>query len=332
MTTTIQDPKQNGHPSRRLRLNSMEVLGFFDTPATASTTWTTTPPVAPSPTPTPRTDSVVAERSDPFLDWQPNEVLSKLVQGPSVWRRAVAVVLIGIALGVFAFWLYQRPVTIANQARAAAEAVADEAVVLRTDLAALSELNSQLATGISDPSALNDQLLTLDGHARDLFEASAALNNSETTTRSQAADAASAALDASRLVSEAYAYRAAVIPILAAPEFETDPALISLEEAARQFSEWQTHFDSVRSALPPGTLSAVGNELEIIAGDLQPVQSSYLDALRNEDRSATMTAMARLSGQLEDAESTLMDSLAEVQATVEDRIGEASDAIDSLVG
>ncbi len=302
----------------------MEALGFMDNPGIAGT-WTTTavPPATARPT------SQIAPTIDPFADWQPTEVGSRLLRGRIRWGLLSASLLIAAGFVAVGFWIYQRPAALVSEALTE---VQTSASALSPELMAAQELNKRLVDQEQMPSTVMAALLTLDSKARDLFEASAALPSSEATFRTQSADSASEALDASRLLGTSYAYRAAVIPILAAPEFETDASLVTLDDAARRFGEWQSKFDSVRSALPTGTLSPVTTELAIISGDLDSLQTRYLNALRKGDRWGAITVADDLSERLTVAEGMLYSGLSEVQVKVQSRIDKALTTIELLLG
>ena len=325
MTATIKTNNPTALRRRRFRLASMEALGFIDHPGTAST-WTTT--AAPPTTAATPPISQVAPVTDPFADWQPTEVGSRLLRGHIRWGLLSASLLMAAGLVGIGFWIYQRPAALASEALIEVHASAS---ALSPELIAAQELNKGLLDQEQIPSTVIAALLTLDAHARDLFEASAMLPSSKAASRTLAANVATEALDASRLLGTSYAYRAAVIPILAAPEFETDSSLVALDDAARRFGEWQSKFDSVRSALPTSTLTPVTTELAFISGDLDSLQTRYLDALRKGDRSGAITAVDDLSERLTAAEGMLFSELSEVQAKIQRRIDKALTTIELLV-
>lgn len=326
MTATIQTSKLTAPPRRRFRIASMEALGFIDNPGTAST-WAGAP-TRPMIVATSQTSPSVP-MVDPFTDWQPTEVGSRLLRGRIRWGLLSVILLMAVGIVAIGLWLYQRPVALAAAAMLEVRASAS---ALSPDLITASDLNNSLLDQNQVPAAVIASLLTLDAHARDLFEASATLPSSESASRTRAGDAASKALDASRLLGANYAYRAAVIPILAAPDFETDPSLIALDEAARRFGEWQARFDSVRSALPAGSLSSITAELAVVSGDLDSMQTRYLDALRRDDMAGAITVVEDLSKRMTVVEGMLYSGLSGVQATIQKRIDSALSAIELLVG
>lgn len=326
MTATIQTSKLTAPPRRRFRIASMEALGFIDNPGTAST-WAGAPtrPMIVAKSQTSQSVPMV----DPFTDWQPTEVGSRLLRGRIRWGLLSAILLMAVGIVAIGLWLYQRPVALAAEAMLEVRASAS---ALSPDLITASDLNNSLLDQNRVPATVIASLLTLDAHARDLFEASAMLPSSESASRTRAADAASKALDASRLLGANYAYRAAVIPILAAPQFEADPSLIALDEAARRFGEWQARFDSVRSGLPAGSLSSITAELAVVSGDLELLQTRYLDALRRDDMAGAITVVEDLSKRMTVAEGMLYSGLSGVQTSIQRRIDSALSTIELLVG
>ena len=304
----------------------MEALGFIDSPGTAST-WTTS--VANSIPSKTSSNAPPLPTVDPFADWQPTEISARQLRGRVRWGLLAGMFLIAAGLTGIGFWIYQQPSTLAAEALTE---VREDATALQPGLEALQGLNNDLLNQELTTSGVTSQLLAVASTARDLFSGSASLHSSDSITRTHAADAASDTLDASRLLGDAYAYRGVVIPILAVPDFETDRTLIALDEAARRFGEWQLNFDTVRSALPERALSAVTTQLDVISGDLDALQSRYLDALRQEDTARATAAVNDVNDRLRGAEAMLWSALSDVQAKVQVRIDEASSNIELLIG
>lgn len=311
MTVTSKSPRHR----RRLRLASMEVLGFIDSPGSATR--------APGPRSLRPAAPVEAgaRRRDPLADWAPSDFASGQLGRKVRWSVPLAALLAVLLMAGAAYWMYQRPEHIA---RSALQEVSSAAATLQPELAVLAE---------SSPGedSLTPLLLGIDNLARQLYAASAGLPAAEATTRSLAAEAAGDALAASRMTSDAHAYRAAVLPVLGAPALEVDPDLVSLDEAARQFGEWQARFESVVSALPEATMPEVTHELRAVAHEVPGMLSSYLDALRSEDRFAAEAVIRRLSNSLAQAEQVLAGSLAQVDEAVADRLAAAQERIESLL-
>lgn len=324
MTATTRNPSSPGQ-HRRFRLSVMESLGFFEDSVTR-TTWSNGTVVA---SPGAQTATVAQPDVDPFDDWQTTAIEKRLVTGNIRWSSIIGVLLICAGVAGIAAWFYQRPVELAKEALAE---LAVTAQALEPALLLLQDANDQVLLDGSGATSITSTLLDVDGKARDLFESSAALPSSQTTARSRAADAASEAIDASRLLGDSLAFQAALVPVLALPEFVTDPNLIALDEAARAFGEWQARFDGVRSALPAGVMSPVSIDLAVISGELGATQSRYLDALRSDDPAAAAATFDGLSARLETAYLVLSEELAQTQARVSVMIASALAAIDLLVG
>lgn len=320
MTATSKPPK----PRRRLRLSSMEVLGFIDTPGKAMR-----PPIHrlhPPDKPAASTD----ERSlDTLADWKPEEFGSRVLHRNLRWGLLLTVVSVVVILAGVALWLHQRPAQLAQQAVADVSAAA---LALQPELEALAESNQALADPTQEVDSPTAILLTIDTLARDLFAISASLPPSEATRRAHAADAASEALAASRLIADAHAYQAAVLPILTLPALETDPSLISLDEAAERFGDWHARFDSVRSALPSDVMQEVTTELGTISARLQNILSRYLDALRQDQQPAAAAVVQDLSDDLSHVEKLLANSISEVQDRAATRIASSLERIELLLG
>lgn len=262
---------------------------------------------------------------DPLEDWKPEDIQDRLGGGNVRWSAIVigALVIAG-ALGL-AYWLYQRPASQAEASAVVLEADVDE---LLASLSSLQELNEALVA--DSPDLADIDLTELESAARRLFEAGGSLPQSETQTRYLATGAASSALDGVRLAGDARAYLLAVSPILAAPELETDPSVIELDDAVRAFGEWQLRFDDVRTALPDAILPSVTERLDVLSGDLADTLSNYIDALRNDDPAAVEAVMTDLSNRLSAVNLMLEESIAEIHTRVADRVAETRDALGSL--
>ena len=245
------------------------------------------------------------------------------------WGLVTTMVVVIGGLAAAGIWLWQRP---AAMAEAAVSDVTTAAAVLEPELVALADLNTTLTDTEIDNSAIAAQTLSVEGQARSLFDAAGALPVGASSTRAEATDAATSALDAARLVSDAAAYRSAVISILISPDLETDPELIGLDDAVRGFGEWQQNFNEVRSALPSETMRAVADQLEVIAADLESIQSAYIDGLREDDRLAAEAALEDLAARLETAEELLSESLEQVQEQVSALIEDSLTGVDRLLG
>lgn len=229
-----------------------------------------------------------------------------------------------LGLAGLGYWLYQQP----GQATEAAHSQ-----LVATVETLKPNIESLLASDMSTTSGdLSGSIRLVNADARSLFNLSGTLPNSLDSAGSLAGDIASQALEGTRLVNDAHAYRSAVIPILAVPEFETDPALIAIDDAALSFGSWQARFIAVTAALPSGTMTALGNELESIAAELGGLYTKYLDAVRNDDRGSTAVAIHTLGTRLEQAEMILETEFETMAKRARLQFTGALEAIDLLLG
>lgn len=304
----------------------MESLGFDNT----SSMWTESPLVVQARLGSQTEPKAMGRHEaepDPIAGWQPQEFGRGLDRHDFRWSVLALVILVVAAAGAFAFWMYQQPV---RDAEASAAMVADEAVGLREALPDLVVFNSTLGdtANTSDPA----DLFMVGSAARALFDVSADLDQSESESRSAAAAAAGAALDGIRLAGDTQAYQSAVTPLLLLPDLETDPSLIELDEAARNFGQWQLRYDEVRTALPDGVLTDVTDQLDIISADLASFLTRYLDALREDSQSDADAVLTELSGLLQDVSAQMGRSIDTISERISDRVAEANASLDELLG
>ncbi|MEX0865651.1 MAG: hypothetical protein WD269_12395 [Acidimicrobiia bacterium] len=327
MTATIPITKVPGGPGR-FRLSTMEVLGFIDAPgvATASAPIVAAPMSHPAPRLAPP-KHIQTTALDPFADWLPQEVGPRFARGRVRWGLLISIILLLAVVGAAAGWLYQRPQIEAAQARAVVQAAA---ATLEPEMVGLTELNQTLAGPSTDAAAINQAMLDLERAVRALFEAGANLDHPDAVVKSTVLEIAGEVSEAQRLFSDAQAYRAALIPVLAPPDLETDPDLVTLEDAAASFSEWQARFESVRTALPSGILPEVNAGLDGLAAEIGQVQRLYLDALGDRDLEGAMLAVGRIEEGLGGVEDILFASLAATSDQVDSLIRKATEGIEAL--
>lgn len=305
----------------------MEVLGFTD----ASSVWSDSPiqvdPAGFQPVPSAPQGRHVAKHPepDPFDSWEPTEIGRSLTGGNIRWKLIAMLLFVVAGAAAAGYWVYQQPDL---EAEANATAVTAEAQGLAAALPTLEAFNEAL-TGTE---AAAGSLATVEASARALFEVSGELPSDSSASRTAAATASSAALDGVRLAREADSYKLAVLPLLTAPELQTDPELIELDEAARAFGEWQIGFDEVRTALPDGVMSAVTEQLDILSADLTGILETYVDALREDDGPAARDALAQLQERLDAIADHLQSTLSEIQQRIDARIDEANEALGALAG
>jgi len=318
MTATTKPPIRESRPrQRQIRFSSMETLGFSNPTAT----WSDRPVPTPVPipmTPVERRGRHEAPEPEPetVADWKPEDIGARLTGRNTRWSIVVVSFLVVCGIGGLAYWLYQRPVA---QAEASLASLSIEAERLRDALPALETFNASL-TG-NEP-ADSTELFGVDAAARALFDASGNLPGSSPELRSSAAAASTSALDGIRLAGDANSYRLAVTPILMAPELETDPNLVELDEAARGFGDWQLRFDEVRTALPDRTLTTTTEQLDILSGDLPGILTNYMDALREDDQVLADAVLAELAVRLGAIHEEMKASLEEIQTRVAERVAE----------
>jgi hypothetical protein len=306
----------------------MESLGFSD----ASSMWSDSPIPLPVPTPgaqpAPRTGRHVAPPPvpDPIAAWQPAEFGNRLAGSNIRWGPILTLVVLIAAAAGLGYWLNEHA-----DANASAMSIAVEASATALD-DALPQLESFNSALVEPPETVDTLgLNTVDGAARELFTASGDIPDAESATRSAAAAATAAALDGVRMASDAHAYHAAVTPILVAPELETDPALIELDEAAREFGAWQLAFDQVRNALPEGVLPDVTDQLDVLSADMTGILSEYMDALAADDGVATAAVLAGLAQRLGETDQALNAALVDVQDRVDERVADTRTALDDIL-
>jgi hypothetical protein len=301
----------------------MELLGFMDRPEVAGS-WS----------PSPALDATVGRHTQStaptrLADRVPTDVGAEFLKGNIRWTVFAALILIGAGIAALGAWVAQKPV---SDREAALAGVQNSAADLRPAVAELTAFNEGLAGIEVDTSSVNESLTRVDGLARQLFTDSASLPQADATSRGLATDASGDALDATKLLREAYAYRAVVLPVLATPSLVTDPELIELDEAVRQFGVWQARFDEVRAALPDEFMAKVTVELDSISTQLEVMLSDYVDALRAGDAAAAQSVAESLQRRLTSAQSILFAALGDVQTRVQRHIDGSLSAIDLLIG
>lgn len=119
---------------------------------------------------------------------------------------------------------------------------------------------------------------------------------------------------------------------MSAPTLTIDPQLIDLATAATEFGEWRSRFDTVRAALPEGSMSRVTQELALLSGSLDPIQTAYLDALRLDDAVAAQTAVQSLQTMLTTAWDVLVTETELARDSISSRIASTRGALDVLPG
>lgn len=292
----------------------MESLGFSD----ATSVWVERPSLIQA-----RPDH---DPGDPLAAWRPE--MEKGFEASNI--RLGLMVFLGVMLGCLSFlgyWLYQRPQL---QETAALSELHARATALAAGMDDVVAYSASL-TGQETEVAASD-LAVVETAARALFEASAQLPSDQVEERSLATTAAGVTLDAIDLARDTIAYRVAVGPVLVPPSLETNPELIELGQAAREFGDWQLRFDQVRTALPDGALSSVTERMDTLSGELAAMLTAYVDALRADDLAGAEAIVAQLSAELTELTELLDEESDFAQESVEAKVVEARGALAALGG
>lgn len=312
----------------------MEVLGFIETPGTAVTstvTWVDSAShaiIEASPPPQP----LPAAEVDLFAGWKPQELATRFSKGRVRWGMVAFVTGLLAMTTLAALWVYQRPQIDAENARQTVRSGISEVTPALIRLAALNET---LTSATIDAREVNSVMLALDTGMRRLFAVTPDLASPDGAIRTRLLDATGDIADALRLFGDSYAYRSGVIPVLVAPPLETDPGLISLEDAASSFSEWQARFEAVRTALPEGQLDDVNEALGALSTRLPDLQGEYLDALRLQDAIGAEAVTARLADDLGNVEAVMLSALEQIKERLAELVVAARvglDEVASLLG
>ncbi|MGH8914869.1 MAG: hypothetical protein ACRDZM_10185, partial [Acidimicrobiia bacterium] len=242
----------------------------------------------------------------------------------------VSVMIVAVALALGAFWLFARSDATVAAALAGLEIEATTlAVSFDQATPLIAELDDErLPETVSRSSAFFD----IGEAARAVFAASADLPASDSAHRTAAADVAGLAIDASRQLTDAVAYRAALEPALSLPLLETDPGLTDLVTATAAFTEWRSGFESVQSALPGEMAGQAATALAELSAGLETTQGAYLDALRTGDRAAAVEAIGVLRAQLQQVHHALLEDMAQTATSVSALIEQAEATLAPLLG
>ena len=318
---------KSGGRRKRVRFAAMETLGFYDTPSTQTTGQASTNGTAPAAVQSPPPPTTTEETLE---NWKPSPPNRHLQKRTVRWGVIASVVGLAAIVGGLSFWIYQRPTTAAE---IAVSQVSDQADTLDAALQQLTPMVDALIAGESiDGDLLGLVTLEVTDAARDLYSLAGELPASETAARTAASDAASLALDASRLVSDLTTYQSALAPNLIPPALETDSSLVDLTAAAKDYGDWQARLTRIRSALPTGVAAVVTAEFDVFFGKLDAARSDYLDALREGERFAARAVGTELENDL-NAISDLLDiTIAEQAAIALSEIETARAGLADLIG
>ncbi len=286
---------------KRVRLSFMESLGFFDAPSQQTSVYQ-------APRPTNR-----RAHHDKLADLLPQEV-SPWLNGTGLrWGMIGSFLVILTVVAGVGWYLLQRPAVAERSARENLEASAS---ALIPALDGVAPVITAMREGSAEIGSVTAASLALDTAARDLFNAAAELLPTLASERSTATTAATAAMEASRRLSDAVAFDFAVRPVLVLPLLADTSAEADLSEMTEIFVGWRTRFESVQLALPGGVMERVHDELERVSGRLGRHQTSYLDAVRLQDDVAMGRALNDLGSDLR----SINDALSFARAVAADEI------------
>ena len=266
-----------------------------------------------------------------LLDWTPQNFGTKhLGRRRFRWPMVASLGAMLVVGAGFAYWLYREP---SSSATAAMGQVQTEAEALST---AIDEV-APLVNGIHLerlPEANQDAsvFFQMGESARAMFAASAGLPADDSANRSTAAEAAGLAIDASRQLMDATAYRTALEPALTLPLLETNPDLTDITTATDAFTEWRTGFESVRAALPSGIADQATAALATISSGLETTQTEDLDAIRTDNRTAAVEVIGTLRADLLGVRQAMLTDIAAVSESVDALIDQAEADLTRLLG
>ena len=313
----------------------MESLGFLDAPFDSSATKASPRPTTVITTrPGRRTGSHVQDLWDnteihapALIDWAPQETSRGLNKRNFRWSVFVVFLLMIAGASAFAYWLYQRPAELASNAMAG---VVSEATELSNTLDPVALIAVHL--GDDDlPAGYKDDLLAADAAARSLFTGSAELASGDDGRRALAADAAGAALDATRRIEDAIAFRMVLYPALVLPQLETDPDLADLATAVEDFGIWRAQLDELSAGLPQGVASDLLSSFDSLRASLTIKQTSYVDGLRTGDGTAE-TVVEQIKTELAALRAQISDSFSGLSTEIGVLISDTQIRLESLVG
>jgi hypothetical protein len=266
-----------------------------------------------------------------LLDWAPESFsATKLGRRSWRWPVVISVMVVVLSVAAFGYWLYGR----ADSQTSIALSVVTEQALHLDEMFDRSEPLIRDLDAERLPEANQDSTVFFDigEAARAMFAASADLPESDTSDRTAAAEAASLAIDASRRLMDATAYRTALEPALTLPLFETDPALTDLTTATAAFTEWRSGFENILDALPSEMTGLTSAALGDVSGKLETVQSAYLDAMRLGDRAVAVEAIGGLKADLLQVRAAMIADLGDLATAVDGLIEQARSRLAPLLG
>lgn len=300
----------------------MEVLGFTETPATvydARLTWVETEIAPPE----------KAEPADDFISsWLPAEIGAIFSNRRIRWGMVGSLGMLLLIVAIAAVWVYQRPAAEMAQAR---EGVVTAMTTLSPGLAELREANATLDSPNLDGARASSATLAVDTGVRQLFDAAARLTDTDSDVRTRIIALSGSVAEAMRRFSDAVAVRSAVVPALGAPDLLVDPGMISLEDAAAAFADWQARYETLRESLPEVTFQEVSEAMAALSANLTGHQRLYLDALAEGDSATASAVVDRIGTDLSDIEARLMSSLTATKEEVDQAVAAAEEELEEIL-
>lgn len=317
----------------------MESLGFTESPSVSYVSTQIKPATEPSRLVSTATHRVITVEemwdttelhADSLVDWKPKDVNDRKLNKRFRWKLAAGWVLLLGILGAAGYWLYSAPGDAADQAiqdlRINGEALENVLAPLQVAVVDLSPELEEITLALAEATA------NVDSASRELFTSAANVPDGGDAVRSHATDAATISLSASKSVNTIAAYLGAIVPILTGPSLETDPEIADLADAAAQFAQWQSHFDSVRGVLPDSVLIPVTEALDTLSVELSLIQTTYLDSLREGDRVGALDSVRALEGRLSEVWSMLLTETEVAKTAIAAEIESAGESLDLLAG
>jgi hypothetical protein len=339
-----------------MRISAMESLGFFDPPAASwSSNVGRTPSTDPDLESTQTTElfdipvgrhtrnaeptgELVRDIWDPtelyapsLIDWAPQTASTvKLGRRNFRWPVVIGVTFAALIIAGLGYWIYQRP---SSAADAAGSEVHTQALRLADALDRVVPLTDGLdAERLPETGQDSTVFFEVGEAARAVFAAASDLPASDATARNAAAEAAGLAIDVSRQLMDATAYRTALEPSLTLPLLETNPELSDLTMATAAFTEWRAGFETIHEALPDAGTGLTSTALDQLAGGMDATQASYLDAMREGDRAGAVEAIGELKAALSAIRVALLADMGEISTSVTSLVEETRARLDPLLG
>lgn len=243
-------------------------------------------------------------------------------------------------LGALAAAIFLIVLTISSVLSGRSEQVEQTRSTIITEAVALENLLPQLSdvvTALDDPTGPDlatstEILLSAESTARRLFSAAGSLQEDDSDIRAAAVTGASEVLEVTSLVNRLLAYRLAVEGILQPPALPDAPGSDQLAAITESVTGWRVEVELALEEITSSALPAHNALLEEWMKGLDAWQARYLDAVRQDDVEGAGAARADLEDQLASLGAALRSELATVSGELLSQLGDATTAIDRLVG